>query len=81
MATLLVGVPHAQAERDREFVEVDGKKYCFGFDRNVDFYWPGPGSGQGGKGLKPGEIHKNGYEMGQWPYDDQAWWARVYADQ
>ena len=75
MASLLVCAQHAQAERDREFVEVDGKKYCFGFDRNVDFYWPGPGSGQGGKGLKPGETHKNGYEMGQWPYDDQAWWA------
>lgn len=55
MASLLVGAQHAQAERDREFVKVDGTNYCFGFDRDVDFYWPGKGGG--GSGLSPGEVH------------------------
>ena len=69
MASLLVGAPHAQAERDRKFLTVDGTKYCFGFDGAVSFAWPG-GSG----GLQPGESHSNGNEMPHWKYDQEVWW-------
>ena len=69
MASLLVGAPHAQAERDREFLTVDGTKYCFGFDGAVSFAWPG-----GGGELQPGQSHNNGPEMDRWKYDREVWW-------
>lgn len=75
MASLLVGAPHAQAERNREFITVDGKRYCFGFDGAVSFDWPG-----GGGGLQPGERHNNGNEMPRWKYDQEVWWKEYGTD-
>ena len=77
MASLLVGVPYAQAERDREFIAVDGTRYCFGFDGAVSFTWPG---GDGSPGLQLGETHQSGIEMGRWKYEQEVWWKEYGAN-
>ena len=53
LGSLLVSAAQVRAERPerpREFVvdENGEKKYCFGFDNSVDFYWPGKGGGTDG---------------------------------